>query len=134
MARGRVDASGRTVGGVGGASDVDRVEGVEGVVDANEGVEPFEDFVDRMVATPAVPPAFDHSLVVSVDGEVFASWVSVAEVTDKTIKADSFSPADVALILQRPPPRDEPPCPPPSLDNDPNPDARARVRERAEIE
>ena len=129
-----VDAAGGTIGGVGGASDVDGMEGVEGFVDADEGVEPFEDFVDRAVATPAIPPAFDHPLVVSVYGEVAASWVSVEEVTDETLETDSFGPSDIPLALQSPPPGDEPPGPPSALDDNPNPDARARVRVRTEIE
>jgi hypothetical protein len=70
---GRVDASGGTISGVGGASDVDGMEGVEGFIDADGGMEAFEDLIDGTVATPAVPPTFDHSLVISVYGEVAAS-------------------------------------------------------------
>ena len=68
-----VDTSGRTVSRVGDASNVDGMEGVEGIVDANEGVEPFEDLIDWVVATPAVPPTFDHSFVISEYGKVATS-------------------------------------------------------------
>lgn len=46
---------------------------MEGFVNADEGVEPFEDLIDGVVATPAVPPTFDHSFVISIYGKVAAS-------------------------------------------------------------
>ena len=72
---------------------------MEGVIHADKQVEVFEYFVNGMVAASAIPPTFNHSLVVSVDGEVPTSSCRVEKVAHQTLKANSFSPANVLLTM-----------------------------------
>lgn len=93
----------------------------------------FEYLVDRMVPTSAIPPTFDHSLVVTVDSEVLASSARVQKVAHQTFEADGFSPADVLMTLQGLPPWNEPPCSPFISDDDPDANSRAHIRECTDI-
>ena len=59
------------------------MEGEVRVDNANERVDPLEDLVDGTVATSSIPPTFNHSLVVTVDGEVPSSMARVVELVSK---------------------------------------------------
>jgi len=96
---------------------------MKGVNCADERMETFEDLVNGAVATSAIPPTFNHSFVISVDCEVPASSASVVEVADKTFEANSFGPASVLLAVQGLPSWDEPPGPPPTMNNNCDADA-----------
>ena len=118
---------------VGAAWDVNCVEGEVRVDNANERVDPLEDLVDGTVATSAIPPTFNHSLVVTVDGKVPSSMVRVVELVYQTSKANSFSPSNVSLSVQGLPSWDEPPGPSLTQDNDSDSEARAHIREHKAV-
>jgi hypothetical protein len=86
-------------------------------VDANECMKLFEDFINSVISAPAVPPSFDNTLVVTVDGEMAACCASTVEVTDKTFKAKSLCPANILLTMECLPAWDESPGLPPSASN-----------------
>ena len=70
MTKGGVYTSGGPVGGVGSTWDVNCVERGVRIDDANKRVDLLENFVDGAVATSTILPTLNHSLVVSMDGEI----------------------------------------------------------------
>ena len=104
------------------------------VVVINEGVKIPEDFIDRGIATSAILPALDDTLVIPVDSEVPAKGPRVDEVADNTFKADSLCPSTIVLAVEHFPTWNELPDSPPTMDGDGDANFRACIRECVDIE
>jgi hypothetical protein len=76
-----------------------------------------EDTVDCLVTAAKVPPAFNHSGVVTPDSDVCDVWVELDRIIDKKLKPDGFGPLNVAFALRAPPVREEAPRAPAISEN-----------------
>jgi hypothetical protein len=94
------------------------VEGVSVTVVPQEGIDMLEDIADMLVPTPTIPPTFNNSFVVAVNGEVSVTLISATEEADKTFEANSFCPSDVSFSAEHLPTRYEPPSSPVAPDDD----------------
>jgi hypothetical protein len=94
------------------------VEGVSVTVVPQEGIDMLEDIVDVLVLTPTIPPTFNNSFVVAMNGEVSVTLISATEEADKTFEANSFCPSDVSFSAEHLPTRYEPPSSPVAPDDD----------------
>ncbi|GLB36658.1 hypothetical protein LshimejAT787_0309450 [Lyophyllum shimeji] len=101
------------------ARDVARVDGAAIVTE--EAVDAFENSVGGFVATPALPPAFDNTTVVSEYLKLIALSADCEQGTDEELEANGFSPANVSAVAA--PAEDEPPCSLPVTDGDADPNA-----------
>ena len=80
----------------------------------------FENIVDWLALAPGIPPAFDNPFVVAIDGEVSWFLLVATEETDKTFKANSLCPPDIAFSIQGFPSWNESPSSPSALYDDGN--------------
>jgi hypothetical protein len=69
-----------------------------------------EYFVDGFVPVPPSPPAFNNACIVAMDDDIAANARERGKGSDKKLKAHSFSPPNVTLLIVGClPSRDEPP-------------------------
>lgn len=82
-------------------------------------VDSFEYLVDRVVATSAIPPPLDDSLVVTEEYEVVVGLLLLAKKESKAFEADGLGPGNVSFAAVKGlPSRNEPPSPPLSRNDD----------------
>ena len=103
------------------------MDGERGVKLLKERMDSPENSIGGFVFTSEIPPAFDHSFVVAVDFKMSASMTKPGDRSDEKLEADSFSPANVPLTVERVPSWDETPCSPSIPDGDGNADARTCI-------
>lgn len=86
----------------------------------------FEDLVAGAISTTPFPPSLDHSPVIPIDLEINSGGCRRNDHSDEELEPNAFGPADVASILLTS--REQIPSPPSSIDDDPDPVARASVQ------
>jgi hypothetical protein len=94
----------------------------------------LEDIIDLLVLTPTIPPSFNDSFVVTMDGEVSVTLVSATEEADKTLEANSFCPSDVSFSAEHLPTGYESPGSPAAVDDNGNTHSRTCIRECPTVE